>query len=200
MEIRPASVADAAGITALHMKALDPSTSDFTPLGRRIVERFYRNAVTRGLGRAIVAADGDERIGGFVLVTRDVQALFTHSLLDGPADILRFLVLARPQGLLSAALAKLRSGTAAVPAVPELVYLAVDERMRGHGIGRRLMDAAERWFAEAEIGQYELNVHADNGSAFHLYTSHGMRIVRTYVKNGATMHTLRKRVELSEAP
>ena len=193
-ELRVAAAGDAAAVAAVHMRCLPEGASDFTALGRRIVARFYANAIARGLGTVIVGERSGELVG-FVLVTRDVSALFTKSLLDGPRDLAAFLFRVSPVGLLKAARNKITSGTAQSPTVPELVYLAVDERFRGQGHGATLMEAAEDWFCRAGILYYELNVDSANPPALGLYLAKGMAIKRSYVKHGQAMHTLSKRLE-----
>jgi GNAT superfamily N-acetyltransferase len=191
MRPRLATTSDAEVVTDIHMRCLPPAVSDFSFLGRRIVERFYVNAMARSLGAVIVACDEDE-VAGFVMVTRDVNALFTKALLSSPRDMLAFALRASPIGLLRAAWIKVSSRMTQIPAVPKLVYIAVYDRFRGRGCGAILMDAAEAWFREAGLGHYELDVHAENPSALSLYLGKGMRIKQSYVKNGARMHTLSK--------
>lgn len=193
-ELRNAAAGDAAEVAAVHMRCLPESASDFTALGRRIVARFYANVIARGLGTVIVG-ERSGRMVGFVLVTRDVSALFTRSLLDGPRDLAAFLFRVSPLGLLRAVRNKITSGTAQIPTVPELVYLAVDERFRGQGHGATLMDAAEDWFRRAGISYYELNVDSANPPALGLYLAKGMTIKRSYMKHGLAMHTLSRRLE-----
>jgi ribosomal protein S18 acetylase RimI-like enzyme len=191
MQTRVAAPADVAAIQDLHLRCLPPAISDFTFLGPRVVKRFYGNAITRNLAATILACDGQATVG-FVMVTSDVHALFNRALLATPWDAVRLVLAARPLGLLRAAYIKIRAGATQVPVVPELVYLAVDNRFRGRGYGAALMDAAERWFTEAGIGYYELNVHAENPAALGLYVSRGMVVKRSYVKGGVRMHTLSK--------
>jgi ribosomal protein S18 acetylase RimI-like enzyme len=191
MRSRSATRSDAEAVTDIHMRCLPPAVSDFSFLGRRIVERFYINAMARGLGAVAVACDEDE-VAGFVLVTRDVNALFTKALLSSPGDVLAFMLQASPIGLLRAVWIKVSSRMTQIPAVPKLVYIAVYDRFRGRGCGAILMDAAEAWFREEGLAYYELDVHAENPSALGLYLSKGMRIKQSYVKNRAQMHTLSK--------
>jgi len=191
MKPRLATPGDVEVITDLHLRCLPPAVSDLSFLGRRIVKRFYLNAILRGLGAVIVARDQDQ-VAGFVMVTRDVNALFTQALLSGAGDRLAFLLGASPTGLLKAAWIKVSSRMTQIEAVPKLVYIAVNDRFRGRGHGAALMDAAEAWFRQEGIGYYELDVHAENPSALGLYLGKGMRIKQSYVKNRAPMHTLSK--------
>ncbi len=189
MNVRPATPADAPAIAALHGVTLPGDVSDFTLLGPAIVERFYAQSIVRRTATTIVAEE-DGQIAGFVTITADVAAMFPATLLRGVGDALRFLVQAHPVGLARAAVAKFSSGTAQVAAVPELVYLAVDARLRGRGIGAALIDAADAAFLAAGTTRYELNVHADNASAVNLYLGTGFTPARRYEKSGHAMMNL----------
>lgn len=192
MNVRNAIEVDAPAIAALHMVTLPADVSDFTPLGRRLVERLYANAVERRTATVLVAEE-QGALAGFVMITPDVAALFSRSLLDGPGDVVRFLLTANPFGLLKAIVAKVRSGTVQVPSVPELVYIGVDARFRGRGVGAALIDGADAAFRGAGIQRYELNVHADNAPAVKLYAAKGFTITRRYEKSGhAMMNMLRE--------
>jgi len=190
--LRPATPADAPAMAALHFETLPGTVSDLTPLGGAVVRRFYRNAVARGVATVLLACDTDGTPLGYVMITPDVAALFPRSLLAGPGDIVRFLVTVNPFGFARALWNKLTSGTAQVPAVPELVYLGVSARARGRGAGGALMQAAHADFRRQGIAAYELNVHADNESAVRLYRTHGLEVTRRYEKGGHAMLNMRK--------
>jgi ribosomal protein S18 acetylase RimI-like enzyme len=190
---RIAVPADAPGLAELHMETLPGDVSDFTPLGRSVVRRFYANAIARGAATVCVA-EADGAPIGFVMITPDISQLFARALLAGGADIARFVLTANPVGLARAVFTKLTSGTATVPAVPELVYLGVSARARGKGVGAALMDAAHAAFAAQGIESYELNVHADNPAAVKLYLGKGLEVTRRYEKGGHGMYNMRKRL------
>ena len=193
-DIRPAVPADATALAVLHSETLPGDVSDFTPLGPAIVRRFYANAIARGVARVWVAPGEDGALLGFVLSTPDISTLFPRALLAGPGDILRFVLAANPLGLVRAALAKLSSGTAAVAAVPELVYLAVAPGARGRGVGAALVAAVHADFRAQGIAAYELNVHASNAAAVKLYLGSGFEITRRYTKSGHEMFAMQRRV------
>jgi ribosomal protein S18 acetylase RimI-like enzyme len=138
------------------------------------------------------------RLLGFVMITPDISQLFPRTLLAGTGDIVSFVLTANPIGLAKALLAKLTSGTASVPSVPELVYLGVSGAARGKGVGAALMDAAHAAFAAQGITTYELNVHADNAPAVKLYLGKGLEVTRRYEKGGHGMYNMRK--QLGVAP
>ena len=197
MNTRVAVPADAPALAELHMETLPGDVSDFTPLGRSVVRRFYANASARGAATVCVAEESG-RLLGFVMITPDISQLFPRTLLAGAGDIVSFVLTANPIGLARAVFTKFTSGTAAVPAVPELVYLGVSERARGKGVGAALMDAAHAAFAAQGIASYELNVHADNAPAVKLYLGKGLTVTRRYEKGGHGMYNMKK--QLGTAP
>ena len=192
---RLATFADARAVADLHLETLPGAVSDFTPLGPAVVRRFYANAIARGVAQVCIApADGGPLVG-FAMLTPDISTLFARALLASPADVLRFVLSANPFGVARAAIAKLGSGTAAVAAVPELVYIAVHPRARSQGAGAALVDAVHEAFRAQGVEAYELNVHVSNTSAVRLYLARGYEVTRRYVKSGHAMCTMRRRVE-----
>lgn len=191
---RLATPADAAAITALHLESLPGDLSDFTPLGARVVHRFYRNSIARAAA-TVCLAEEDGLPLGFVMITPDISQLFPRSLLAGAGDIAAFVFSANPVGLARAVITKLMSGTATVPSVPEMVYLGVSGKARGRRVAGALMDAAHAEFRAQGIGSYELNVHVDNINAVKLHLSRGLVVVRHYTKGGRAMYNMRKHFE-----
>lgn len=190
--IRTATPADARALADLHLETL--AVSDLSPLGPFQVRRFYANAIARGAATVCVAEE-DGALLGFVMITPDIGAMFPRALLAGPLDTALFVLGSNPVGLARAVLAKLGSGTAVPPSVPELVYLGVRASARGKGVGGALMEAAHAAFRAQGIAEYELNVHADNASAVRLYESHGLTVRRRFEKAGRTLHTMGRRLD-----
>jgi ribosomal protein S18 acetylase RimI-like enzyme len=61
--------------------------------------------------------------------------------------------------------------------VGEVRDLVVTERLRGQGIGSRLLVRTERELADAGISEYRLNIVAGNTSAQRFYERHGLTSV-----------------------
>ena len=64
-----------------------------------------------------------------------------------------------------------------------LLDIVVQPSQRGRGLGRMLLDAAEKWAAERGLHWIELNVLAENQGAIKLYEQMGMH---------PAQHTMRK--------
>ena len=56
-----------------------------------------------------------------------------------------------------------------------ITALAVDEDQRGLGVGKRLIAAAERWFAERGVGRIEVTSAEHRGEAHQFFRSLGFR-------------------------
>lgn len=62
-----------------------------------------------------------------------------------------------------------------LPEVPLLMHFEVLKEYRGHGIGTRLLSAAERRLRDAGHDRVALGVHPDNHDAIRLYLRTGYR-------------------------
>jgi len=60
-----------------------------------------------------------------------------------------------------------------------IYYVACDPGMRRHGIGRRVMEAAERWLAEQGIWKIQLLIRSDNQEAEGFYGKLGYADTRS---------------------
>ena len=87
------------------METLPGDVSDFTPLGRSVVRRFYANAIGRGAATVCVAEEAATLLG-FVMITPDISQLFPRTLLAGTGDILSFVVASTSLGRLKSFLNK----------------------------------------------------------------------------------------------
>jgi len=183
VNLRVAGTGDAAAITRLHLETLPADLSDLSPLGERLVRHFYARAIERGLVEVRVAEENGELLG-FIAVTPDIGTLFPRALLAGPRDLVTFLVLSSPIGLVRAAVAKFTSGTATVPSAPEIVYVGVSARARGRGLGNILVHQGQLALDGRGFREYQLNVHAENEHAIRVYVARGFEIADRYEKAG----------------
>ena len=186
---RRATPADAPVIARLHLETLPGDVSDLTPLGPRLVEHFYRNAIARGAAEVRILEDAEGPIA-YIMATPDIGTMFQRSLLAGPLDLLGFLLRSRPIGLVRVTLIKLTSGTATVPSAPELVYMGVTRRARGRHLGLALLHQGQLALHEAGFTSYQTNVHADNEYALRQVLARGFRIQGTFEKGGRRLYHL----------
>ncbi|MBD3367751.1 MAG: GNAT family N-acetyltransferase [Candidatus Eisenbacteria bacterium] len=78
-----------------------------------------------------------------------------------------------------------------------LYSLAVDAARRGRGIGRRLVEAAERRVGDLGIGEIRLEIREDNEASRALFASCGyepFRTIEDYYEDGATAVRYSKRL------
>lgn len=102
-----------------------------------------------------------------------------------------FLVARAGAALAGYALVLTRRGSAKA----RLYSIAVDAGMRGRGVARRLLAAAERAALDAGAGALRLEVRADNGAAIPLYFEAGYRQFgsrEAYYEDGAAALRLEK--------
>ena len=58
-------------------------------------------------------------------------------------------------------------------------YVAIDPRLQRGGLGRIMMEAAERWLIERGVWKVQLLVRADNADATAFYEKLGYRDTRS---------------------
>jgi ribosomal protein S18 acetylase RimI-like enzyme len=58
-------------------------------------------------------------------------------------------------------------------------YVAVSPDRQGHGVGRRIMDAAEAWLKQRGVWKVQVMIREDNAAVRHFYESLGYRDTRT---------------------
>lgn len=117
-------------------------------------------------------------------------------LLGSPSS--RFLVAEQSGRIIGYALVLTRRGSRAA----RLYSIAVAAGHAGRGIGRRLLEAAERSAAAAGAERLRLEVRADNAAAQHLYASSGYgRIadLENYYEDGAAGFRYEKRLAATAA-
>jgi glycosyltransferase involved in cell wall biosynthesis/ribosomal protein S18 acetylase RimI-like enzyme len=175
--IRRATVADAPVLARLHR---DSMPNAFLPaLGDAFLRELYRAIAMEPGGVALVAEDGS-RVVGFVAGAFSVDEFYRrfvrrHGLRAGIAAAPRLI---RPR-----VLRRLRE-TASYPAragdLPdaELLSIAVDERSRKKGLGRRLARALLDELGLRGTEEVRVVVDASNEAATRLYESVGFRRAR----------------------
>ena len=177
--IQPARPGWAGELARIHHQALP---DDFLPsLGRDFLERVYYPAALRSPHAATLAAlDEAGRPAGFVTVAHD-SAAFTRDVVGGRAGVLaRYAVRAAlrdPRHLLTSA--RVAWAALASPADPlpgEIVFIAVDARLRGRGTGKALVRAALGYLLTRGVGRCRTKTLAANHGVIGMYRSLGWEV------------------------
>ncbi len=120
------------------------------PSSERVMPKEYISRVISGLNSGLLVAERVEADGTGGGVVGFVQ-LMLHSMEDQQGIVLRHYAL--------------------------LTDIEVGEEYRGHGIGHKLMAAAEAWAVEHGASQVELTVWEFNVRARALYEELGYRVI-----------------------
>jgi ribosomal protein S18 acetylase RimI-like enzyme len=174
---RPATSADASSTAALHAAGIGEG---FLPrLGPGVLRLLHRRMALDPTSFVIVAMY-DGRVGGFVAGTTDTAGLYRAFL---RSDGVKAAVLAAPRAhrLWRRALETLRYPGRADPSWPraELLAIAVDESLRGHGLGAQLTRSFQDEVMRRGIDRAKVVVAEDNVAAISLYRSQGFRALGT---------------------
>lgn len=176
--IRRMQAPDVARVAAIHHEALP---QDFLPsLGLRFLERvYYPAALTAGAAHTLVAAIRNEPVG-FVTVAHDSDR-FSHEILRGRLHLLAGYALraaARDGRHLLKSLAVLRAALSGSrdPIAGEIVFIAVDERFRGQGLGRTLVRSALAELASAGVPECRTKTLQRNAGVIRMYEEMGWRV------------------------
>lgn len=167
-----------------------------TDLGHPFVLKYYQLASRDPDVIGFYALSERGELEGFVVGSPHPGAI--NSALAKPvvwflAQCLRLLV-TRPGVLLQAMISTLSlSGQSdATPDAIELVYVSVDPRARGHGLGRALLQAFHAASRSSGYARVTASQELDNQASIGLFASLGYRVVRK-LREG---HYHRQRVEL----
>jgi ribosomal protein S18 acetylase RimI-like enzyme len=169
--IAPAGPGRIARLAEIHSEALP---DDFLPsLGRAFLESVYYPAALRSPhGTTLVATAGDHPIG-FVTVAHDADRFLGAVIRQHLFRIAYFVVraiLRRPRTALEA----LGLAWAVLTGRPdevrgEIVFIAVDARQRGAGVGSALVGAALSYLAEQGVHRCRTKTLAANEGVIGMY-------------------------------
>ena len=187
--IRLGTVADAAAAADLHAEGI--AEGFLVVLGPRFLRRLYRRIV-RSSGAALLVAEDEVGVTGFVAVAADTGRLYREFLVhDGVlAGAAAAPAIARaPRHVWET----LRYGTSDDAALPraEILSVAVATRARGTGLGTRLVEAGIRQLHA--LGQPEAQVvtATDNAAALRMYEKAGfVPVATTEVHRGSPQQVL----------
>jgi ribosomal protein S18 acetylase RimI-like enzyme len=151
-------------------------------LGLDVLIQIYRGAASAP-GTPTLVARASERIGGFVLGTRDTRTLFRHVLWRRAHCLVPLLtgaVMRRPR-ILGRVLESLRYPARLEPVASradgELVSLGVAPELRGSGCGLALVEALNAAFRRLGVRAYTVSLYEDNDGARAFYERCGFEPV-----------------------
>ena len=189
--LHPMSRADVPAVIAQQHACLRGSI--VTELGDRFLTRFHAAALEHPATRAFVARE--QELIGFAIGTIDVHAFNRFVKPRVLPALVRALL--SPRGLM---LAPRFVGSIVErkpqPHIPaELLLLAVDERARRQGVGRRLLAALEEDFARDGVAVYRVAVRTRLDDARRFYRAVGFDAEQQMLVLGEPMTYLTKRLQ-----
>jgi len=190
--VEPLASAHLDAVVGLHARCL---TGLLRSLGSRATRAYYRGFIRSDQGIGFVDVHDGEP-AGFVVGSTNPQELRREILRRNPIETLLGTSLGFARSPVSAVYF-LRSSFARADRgydsrAAELTYLAVDEKHRGAGIGRRLIEAFDRAVCDGGVTTYELSVDGDNVPATRFYETLGFARVGEYREFG-TLHNRYRR-------
>ena len=192
MKIFALTQADAPHIAHLHAQAL---AGDFLPsLGKRFLTLCYANVLTKPDIYGSIAKDHDVPVG-FVLGTKSMRHFMKLALSSRKVQMATLLlgqILRRPR-ITKKVLETLFYTKKEVGPEAELVVVAVDEKLRGRGVGRKLVEKLEKDFMRQGVNHYKLTVHADKPAVL-FYERLGFVRLATFWMYGKMWYVYEKRI------
>lgn len=185
------SRADVPAVIALQRAFLRGSI--VTELGDRFLTRFHTAALEHPATRAFVARD--QALVGLVMGTIDVQA-FNQFVKPRVLPALVRALLSRRGLMLAPRFIGSVLERGPQPHMPaELLLLAVDERARRQGVGRRLLAALEEAFAREGVTIYRVAVRTRLDDARRFYGAVGFDAEQQMMVLGEPMTYLTRRLQ-----
>ncbi len=182
--VEPLASAHLDAVVGLHARCL---TGLLRSLGDRATRAYYRGFIRSDRCIGFVEVHEGEP-AGFVVGSTSPQELRREILRRNPIETLVGTLLGFARSPVSAAYfvrsAFARADRGYDGRAAELTYLAVDEKLRDAGIGRRLVEAFDRAVRDAGGTAYELSVDADNLPAMRFYEALGFVRVGEYREFG----------------
>jgi ribosomal protein S18 acetylase RimI-like enzyme len=182
--VEPLTDSHVDAVSNLHAQSLTGLLRD---LGGKALRAFYTGAIKSDYAIAFVIREQDV-LQGFVFGSTNPPLLKQEILKN--AFLATFLgvclgVLRKPSTLISLWKSTRASGESSYDTeVPELTYLAVDEKCRTGGRGQQLLDRFGQALVERGVFAYELSVDADNEAAIDFYQRQGFMRVGEYEEFG----------------
>ncbi len=191
--IRAISKKDSPIIAKIHMQSL---SDDFLPsLGVDFLSAFYQGVI--GRPKVFGFLDTQKgKISGFVVGTSNMELFFKDTISSNFISLFYHLLLAlikKPSIIKNVAETLFYTAKDRGP-VAELVIIAVDNRFRGKGIGKKLVLALEEEMKKRKIKGYKLTVTKRNKAANEFYKSIGFKQFSEFELYNKSWNIITKRI------
>ena len=185
LDIRPLTSRDLREVAALHLRAFPESA--LTALGAESVRRYYEWQLIGPHEATALGAWREGALAGFCfggLFRGAMSGFLRRNRLHLALRVATHpWLIANPlfrERLTSGLKILRRFSRPAAPAAPKkrqfgILSIAVDPRLHGHGVGKRLMQAAERRAREQAFPEMQLTVSPGNAQAIRFYEGLGWR-------------------------
>lgn len=167
---------DISQIVKIHKNNL-PSLINF--YSTSFVEKFYLHHLNKVSDTILVGYKEEGELYGFVFGTLDIEDMFGSFTTQNKMYFVKQTLLAllkHPKYLLYIFQSFLSKGFQKGDSKTQLVYIAVDQKYKGSGIGKKLLDGFEKELIKYK-DYYELEVEQNN-PALQFYQKRDFKIVR----------------------
>lgn len=167
---------DIAEVVNIHRNNLPSLINFYNDL---FIKEFYIHHLNKYDKTVLVGYKQDSELCGFVFGTFDVEDMFGSFIAQNKLYFIKHTLLAllhHPKYLFYIFQSFLSKGFKQGDSKNQLVYIAVDQRYKGSGIGKKLLEAFEDKLKQSE-DYYELEVEQNN-PALDFYKSKNFKIVR----------------------
>lgn len=198
MNIRIARNNDFSTIAGLHETSI--ATGFLSKLGRKFLKELY-SSISKQPGTQIFVADSNDRIYGFVAATINIHGLYKRVVLQNgyrfALILLKFKFDLRVIRMLSETFFygfKKKSDGNSNEIPSELLSISVDEKARGEGIGKKLVNELESFFRSSGVKVYKVVTFSEDKIANNFYGSCDFKLNRQFVHHGNIMNEYTKEI------
>lgn len=143
------------------------------------IEKFYLHHLQKADDTILVGYKEEGKLHGFVFGTLDINDMFGSFISQNKTYFVTqtFLALLKhPKYLLYIFQSFLAKGFQQGDSTTQLVYVAVEQKYKGSGIGKKLLEGFEQELIKTK-NYYELEVEQNN-PALQFYKSKGFKVIR----------------------
>jgi ribosomal protein S18 acetylase RimI-like enzyme len=198
MIIRNACKRDFSAIAKLHVESI--KTGFLSKLGIPFLVELYK-AIQKQDGSCVLVAETDNRIYGFIAGTTNISNLYKRVLLNNWYRLLipglRFVINFKFYSLFFETIfygLKKEEYETEDLCSSELLSIAVDENIRGKGIGKALVDELEKFFILNSISKYRVVTFSKDPKANSFYRSCQFSIESQFIHHGNVMNKYTKQI------